>query len=341
MTATNEETRNPWSPPLGIAADADPPYGDTGESLDEELHEAAVAEAAAEAPPDDPETDEASIDDGPSDSAQSTPVKHAMDTGYALGYADARADAEAEAEAEPAARPGAYDDPRRVVLDWYRKRVESQLQPVTDGTWEGVYVVTRADLLKVLQDVLPAASSHVAVVKTPAFVTFDAVCPRCFIAGEIVLEADSKLEVDSPSRAHLKLKVKATPRPHRCGQQRIQDVVPTPPGQQKLPIETFKFDVDEGEDDRDDVEREADEQGVTIEAAEAELEGDVSRETIEEAPRWIKVDTSEEGFGEPTAESDLDLGGCPYPGCPLAAEHPGDHAPAAAADEADLTDLPF
>ena len=99
----------------------------------------------------------------------------------------------------------------------------------TDGpVWRGVPVVTQADIAAALAVPLPPASQNAAAVATPAFLYVDAVCPRCGIAGEILLTITPELRVE-PAKAELGLKAKSNARPHVCGQTRMVDVTPHRP----------------------------------------------------------------------------------------------------------------
>lgn len=132
-----------------------------------------------------------------------------------------------EPEEEPASEPepehvGKFTNPRQAVVDLLRKRLEAALQDVEGGAWDGIRVVTAKDLAAALEDPLPPASLNAAEVRTPAWITVAAVCPRCGISSDVSLEVHPELVVDNTG-AELRLKAKSRARTHVCGQTRLED----------------------------------------------------------------------------------------------------------------------
>lgn len=141
-----------------------------------------------------------------------------------------------------------FGDPRDAVVTIVRDRLERMLQPVDDDpVWHGVNVITAKGLGLATAEPLPPASIFAASVRTPAYIYVDAVCPVCNIASEVSLEIGVRLIVEGHSRK-LKLTAKAADKPHRCGQQRLEDLSPTSPAQMSLDdVEPNAGDADFGE----------------------------------------------------------------------------------------------
>lgn len=141
-----------------------------------------------------------------------------------------------------------FADPRAEAIRILRDRLERVLQPVDeDEVWHGVNVVTAKDLEAAIALDLPPTSIFSAAARTPAFVYVSAVCPVCSIVSEIDLEVGAQLVVEGHSRK-LKLKAKATTKPHQCGQERLDDLTPSRPIQVTLDeVEADAGDVDMGE----------------------------------------------------------------------------------------------
>lgn len=102
-----------------------------------------------------------------------------------------------------------------------------------------VPVITRANLdaaiAAVFDQPIPAPSETAAEVRTPAYVTVAAVCPRCDIPQPILVVIRPELVI-SDDGAELKVKAKAKGRTHICGQLPLT-VVPPVEGQESLPLE--------------------------------------------------------------------------------------------------------
>ena len=92
---------------------------------------------------------------------------------------------------------------------------------VDGGVDDGVEVVTHREwkdiLFEALTADLPPVSNHAAEVVTGATILVWAKCPRCHIAGPIALTIEPELRVHDAS-AELRLRAKAKPRTHVCGQ---------------------------------------------------------------------------------------------------------------------------
>lgn len=180
------------------------------------------------------------------------------------------------------------------------------------AAWDGVAVVTRRQwteaIAKVAETPLPPLDQHSAEVVTTADVTVWTVCPRCNIAGPIRVQFQPELRVDV-SGAELRLKAKAKPRTHACGQ------LTTPAA------------ADENADEQltvDDLVGEAEDIVQDNEPAAAAAESPAPR-------RRLRSSSAAAVEPLPAADDDLlpgeplNLGACPWPGCQLADEHPGAH----------------
>jgi hypothetical protein len=110
---------------------------------------------------------------------------------------------------------------RRDLLEKLDELLIAAEYTVEGGQEDGVKVVTHKAWIEILRATefapLPAIDRHYAEVVTGASVTVWATCPRCGIPGVINLQIDPELRVDSSS-AELRLKAKAKPRTHTCGQ---------------------------------------------------------------------------------------------------------------------------
>lgn len=107
------------------------------------------------------------------------------------------------------------------LLDRLDEALVAAEHTVEGGPEDGVTVVTHNAWVEILRAAefapLPAIDRHHAEVVTGASVTVWATCPRCGIPGVINLQIDPELRVDTSS-AELRLKAKAKPRTHVCGQ---------------------------------------------------------------------------------------------------------------------------
>lgn len=142
---------------------------------------------------------------------------------------------------------------RAELLDALRDKLGAAEIQVTGGEDDGVTVVTRKGWRDALYEIgsqpLPPVSNHAAEVVTGASVTVWCVCPRCKIAGPILMTIDPELRVDTSS-AELRLKAKAKPRTHTCGQL----LLPAgPEGQESFELEDIVAgDADQDDDGADD-----------------------------------------------------------------------------------------
>lgn len=127
----------------------------------------------------------------------------------------------AENQPEPE-NVGKFTPPRQAVVDLLRRRLESKLQDVEGGPWDGVRVVTADDLALALEEALPPASLFSAEVRTPGWVTVSAVCPRCAIPTDVSVHIEAQL-VSEIGGSEIKLKAKSKGRSHVCGQTRIDE----------------------------------------------------------------------------------------------------------------------
>lgn len=110
---------------------------------------------------------------------------------------------------------------RRDLLERLDELLIAAEHTVEGGPEDGDKVVTHKAWIEILRATefapLPAIDRHYAEVVTGASVTVWAPCPRCGIPGVINLQIDPELRVDTSS-AELRLKAKAKPRSHTCGQ---------------------------------------------------------------------------------------------------------------------------
>jgi hypothetical protein len=126
------------------------------------------------------------------------------------------------------------------LVDALRDELAKVGHDVVGGEDDGVFVVTRKQWQDAINAVawspIPPVDHHYAEVLTDAIVTVWAVCPRCGIAGSIALALQPELRVDH-SGAELRLKAKAKPRTHVCGQLTLPAVPPEVEGQESLDLE--------------------------------------------------------------------------------------------------------
>jgi hypothetical protein len=110
---------------------------------------------------------------------------------------------------------------RRGLEDRLRDGLLEAEVDVVGGPMDGVAVVTHAAWSSLLSGLtsepLPPVSDHAAEVITHATITVWAVCPRCKIAGPILVTIEPELRVDDAG-GELRVKAKAKARTHVCGQ---------------------------------------------------------------------------------------------------------------------------
>ena len=107
--------------------------------------------------------------------------------------------------------------PAEQALTMVRERLEARLFGIDSGPLEGIRVISEDDIREALEEPLPMLAIHGAQVQTPAKVTVNALCPRCYLPGTVTLDVGSELRV-SDVGATLRPKVKATKVTHLCGQ---------------------------------------------------------------------------------------------------------------------------
>jgi hypothetical protein len=129
---------------------------------------------------------------------------------------------------------------RRDLLDTLDELLIAAEHAVEGGPEDGVRVVTHKAWIEILRATefapLTPIDRHYAEVVTGANVIVWATCPRCGIPGVINLQIDPELRVDTSS-AELRLKAKAKPRTHTCGQLTIPALGPEVEGQESLNLE--------------------------------------------------------------------------------------------------------
>jgi hypothetical protein len=129
---------------------------------------------------------------------------------------------------------------RRDLLDKLDELLMAAEHTVEGGPEDGVKVISHHSWAEALRAIafepLPAIDRHYAEVVTGANVTVWCVCPRCGIPAPIPMLIDPELRVDTTS-AELRLKAKAKPRSHTCGQLMIPAPGPEVEGQESLNLE--------------------------------------------------------------------------------------------------------
>jgi hypothetical protein len=241
---------------------------------------------------------------------------------------------------------------RRELLDQLGELMLAAEHAVDGGAEDGVKVVAHRAWLDVLSAVrykaLPPVSNHAAEVVTGAAVTVWCVCPRCKIAGPILMTIEPELRVDTSS-AELRLKAKAKPRTHMCGQLTLAAAAPEIEGQESLNLEEltgphcgkaiggeesaefcFLPEGHEGECERASAVE-------IIEEPEAITPAEALGKTAEQAAADVATKRARRRRARADVGPDLsdapdddllpgeNLGACPWPGCGLASEHPGQH----------------
>jgi hypothetical protein len=118
---------------------------------------------------------------------------------------------------------------RSELLDELDARLREAELEIVGGDLDGVRVVTHKAWTEACNGLymmpLPAVDDRAAEVVTDSVVTVWAVCPRCLIAGPIRMSIEPELRVDS-AHAELRLRAKAKPRTHVCGQLTIPASAP-------------------------------------------------------------------------------------------------------------------
>jgi hypothetical protein len=148
---------------------------------------------------------------------------------------------------------------RRDLLDRLDELLIAAEHTIEGGPEDGVKAVTHKAWIEILRASefapLPAIDRHYAEVVTGANVIVWATCPRCGIPGVINLQIDPELRVDTSS-AELRLKAKAKPRTHTCGQLLLPA---RPEGQGSFELEDIVGDASSvdlgegaGDEDQDD-----------------------------------------------------------------------------------------
>jgi hypothetical protein len=164
------------------------------------------------------------------------------------------------------------------LVDALRDKLAAAEIQVTGGEDDGVTVVTHKGWRDALREVdyapLPPIDNHYAEVLTGASITVWATCPRCGIAGPIMLLVDPELRVDT-SGAELRLKAKAKPRTHICGQLTIP-AAGAAEGQSSFELEDIvgdasSVDLGEGAGDADQDDDGADDAGDEDQDADDDL----------------------------------------------------------------------
>ena len=129
---------------------------------------------------------------------------------------------------EPAERYTTRESFRRDMLDFIGEAARTGAVAIEGGALDGIEVLSLGkieELLGIVAELpIPPVSDRYAEIRTPATVYVDAFCPRCFLPGQMVMTVGAELRVDS-EKAELRLKAKASGRPHSCGQLVLATVV--------------------------------------------------------------------------------------------------------------------
>lgn len=158
-----------------------------------------------------------------------------------------------------------------------KKRLEEHLKTVEGGEWDGIQVVTNADLLEVFGEGLPEPNERAAEVTTPARISVLGLCPSCGQGSYLAVHINPVLTVDGNGRS-LKLTAKSKAVNHICGQIALPQVV-APAGQEECGLE----DIVRPEDALTDEERKADEGPLLEDAMATGLVEDAERDRSEAA----------------------------------------------------------
>jgi hypothetical protein len=110
---------------------------------------------------------------------------------------------------------------REILRRRFDQAAHAALEKVPEGgEWDGIQVLRRAELERVVHDFAkadPDPLATVAEVMTPARVFVDAICPRCGIPARILVEIHTELVV-SDEGSEIRAKTKSKASSHVCGQ---------------------------------------------------------------------------------------------------------------------------
>lgn len=111
----------------------------------------------------------------------------------------------------------AYRDTLRRRFD---QAAHAALEKVPGAEWDGMEVLRRKELERVIEDFAkaePDPVAEVAEVRTPGTVFVDAICPRCDLPTRILVRLDTEL-ITTLSGSEIKVTAKAKKSAHKCHQ---------------------------------------------------------------------------------------------------------------------------
>jgi hypothetical protein len=109
---------------------------------------------------------------------------------------------------------------RSVLQRRFDQAAHAALEDVPGGEWDGMQVLRRKELERVIHDLAsadPDPIATVAEVETPATVFVDALCPRCELPTRILVILGTEL-VTTVDGSEIKVKAKAKASSHTCFQ---------------------------------------------------------------------------------------------------------------------------
>lgn len=128
----------------------------------------------------------------------------------------------------------------RAYRDALRRRFDqathAALENVPGGEWDGMDVLLRAELERIIHDVTeaePEPAPNVSEVRAPGRVFVDTPCPSCGISTRIVMELHGELLVSDEGR-EIRVKGKSKASAHTCGQLPLPDPEDRPEDQLTL-----------------------------------------------------------------------------------------------------------
>lgn len=118
-----------------------------------------------------------------------------------------------------------YVGPSTATRDWLAKQLKDRLQEIEGGIWDdggvswnGVRVITAADLLNVLSLPLPEPSAFSSEARSGGLLTVWTHCPGCGIANPVHVDIGAELKITDEGDRKLKPTFKVEARAHACGQ---------------------------------------------------------------------------------------------------------------------------
>jgi hypothetical protein len=119
-----------------------------------------------------------------------------------------------------------HRSPSAAIAAYLGRRVQEHFQTIEGGIWDdrgdswnGVKVVTAADIIAIWAEPLPEPSVFSSEVRSGGSVVAWTHCPNCGIANPIHVDVGSELKMNDEGDRKLKPTFKAEAKAHRCGQQ--------------------------------------------------------------------------------------------------------------------------